>query len=385
MSVFDDIERDLTGGKPYLISQFEYLNRSSRVEAAKVRSVVDDLLSRYPRAAQEAIRHRLRSVDDVGHLGAFFELATHELLVRAGCRILQVEPPIAGTNRSPDFLVEDPAGGRFYLEATIATGRSRDDAAAQQRLDEAYRAIDSVDSPDFMLSVETTGMPTDPVSGRRLKAEIHRWLAGLPYEDVASACERQEDLPVFAFEEHGVAFTISPVPRRETRGERGGRVIAAFTLPPLQVQPQAAIANAVAGKAGRYGTLDLPYVVAVNAMAEFARDESAVDALFGTPGFVTRVTENGYEEREVRNFDGAWHGRGGPINTRISAVISTERLTPWSLGQRRARIVRNPWAARPLPNTDFGIDSHDMRDDWLHVLRARSFHEIFELPEGWPE
>jgi hypothetical protein len=33
---------------PYLSSRFDYLNRSSRPEAAKVRAVVEDFFSRYP-------------------------------------------------------------------------------------------------------------------------------------------------------------------------------------------------------------------------------------------------------------------------------------------------------------------------------------------------
>jgi hypothetical protein len=348
MPVFDDVERSLTGGAPYLISQFDYLNRSSRAEAANVRTVVDDLLTRYPRTGQEQLRHRLRSVDDVGHLGAFFELATHELLVRAGCRVLEIEPQINGTDKSPDFLVEAPAGDRFYVEATIAMGRSRMDVAAG--LDEAHRAIDSIVSPDFMLSVETVGVPTTPISGKRLKAQLGQWLRGLNFDDVVAAWELQQGVPVFPFEENGVIFRISPVPRRESRGERGGRVIAAFTLPPLQAQPQAAIADAVSGKAARYGGLDLPYVVAVNALAEFAEEESAVDALFGTPGILFVETADGFEQRENRDFDGVWYAGSGPVNTRLSAVISTERLTPWTLGQRRARIIHNPWAARPLHN-----------------------------------
>jgi len=45
------------------------------------------------------------------------------------------------------------------------------------------------------------------------------------------------------------------------------------------------------------------------------------------------------EEPATRDGDGAWWGCGGPVNKRVSAVLSTEGLTAWSLGQRSARLI----------------------------------------------
>jgi hypothetical protein len=93
-SVFDVMERTLDAGRQHLISQFDYLNESSRAEAEKVRTVVDEFYSRCPSEHRTALRNRLRSIDDIAHHGAFFELALHELLIRAGCSIIAVEPPM---------------------------------------------------------------------------------------------------------------------------------------------------------------------------------------------------------------------------------------------------------------------------------------------------
>jgi hypothetical protein len=47
--VFDDIAvRTLEGGSDYVISAFDYLNESKRVEAERVRSLVEDFMSQYP-------------------------------------------------------------------------------------------------------------------------------------------------------------------------------------------------------------------------------------------------------------------------------------------------------------------------------------------------
>ena len=148
-----------------------------------------------------------------------------------------------------------------------------------------------------------------------------------------------------------MVLKISPIPRGNSRGETGRRVIGAYTMPPIHVEPHKAISSAVAFKAGRYGKPGLPYMIAVNAMDGHAREVNAIDGLFGTPIVTVRQTSEGPQSAETRAFDGAWFDRTGPINTRVSGVLSTERLTPWSLGQRHARLIFNPWAEDPCPTS----------------------------------
>lgn len=385
--VFDDGPRDLPGGADHLVSHFDYLNASDRVEAERVRSFIENLFECYPAASQEALRRRLHSIDNNSHLSAFFELALHDLLVRSGCRVLAVEPDLEDTPRSPDFLAETSAGERFYLEATLATGRSQADEGADRRLREALQAIDTVHSPDFFLDLHISGTPTAPVSGARLRRRLQRWLTSLDCEQVVGVWNGDGDsIPVFRYEQHNVRFRISPVPRQRSRGTiRRSRAIASRTLSPLSIQPQEPIRNSVVAKATRYGNLEAPYLVAVNAMSDYADSESAIDALFGTPGVSVRQTPDGFEERHTRDTDGAWRGPSGPVNTRVSAVISTERLTPWSLGQRRARLILNPWARNPLTSMPFSIDVVQVQNERLSNTPGQSLREVLELPEGWPE
>lgn len=387
MPVFDDGPWDLPGGADHIVSHFDYLNSSDRVEAARVRAAVEEMFSRYPAAAQDGLRHRLRSIDDNTHLGAFFELALHDIVLRAGCTVLAVEPDLEGTPRSPDFLVETPQGQRFYLEATLATGRSRSGEGAERRLREALQAIDSVQSPDFFLDLHISGTPTAPVSGSRLRRRLKRWLQGLDYEQVRRIWdENAGTIPIFTYEQNGVRFRISPVPRRLSRGSlRRSRAIGSRMLAPLSVQPQEPIRSAILGKATRYGQLDAPYIVAVNAMSDYADADGAIDAVFGTPAVFVRQTAEGFEDRPGRERDGVWLGAGGPTNTRVSAVFSTDRLHPWSLAQRRARLILNPWAARPLPRSPFQADVVDVHEERLRGTAGLSLQELFDLPEGWPE
>ena len=86
-----------------------------------------------------------------------------------------------------------------------------------------------------------------------------------------------------------------------------------------------------------------------------------------------------------RNRDGAWMGPGGPVHTRVSADLSTERLSPWDVGQRSMRLIHNPWAARPISDLPVGVEVRQVVDERLRVTPGQSLAEIFGLPPGWPE
>ena len=183
----DEVQHDYVGGADRLISQYDYLNRSNRPEAELIREVINNFYCRYPRKHRKRLRERIQTIDDINHLGACFELITHELLLRAGCRVLEIEPQIAGSRRTPDFLAETASGVRFYLEATLATGRTSQETAAKRRLDEAIHEIDRISSPDFFLSLTTRGEARAPISRRRLRHELRQWISGLVYDSIVSA------------------------------------------------------------------------------------------------------------------------------------------------------------------------------------------------------
>lgn len=380
ITAFDDIRREGQEPASHLIGQFDYLNASGRPEAVVVRGQVDTWLADYPDAHRPDLIRRLRSREDVSHRSALFELVLHALLLRQGFTIVEIEPQLPN-GRAPDFLVEAPDGRRFYLEATLASGMDNIAAGADRRMREALQAIDDVRSPDFFLQLHTRGTPNKPIATARLRRAVQRYVDDLNFDQaVMNAQAGQPPAPVWQHTEHGAHFIIQPVPKN-TR-QRDGRAIGGRTLPGGIISPEIAIKSAVEGKAGRYGDIDLPLVIAVNALEEFARVGDAIDALFGTLGVI--VSEDG-GTREVRNPDGAWRGPRGPVYTRASAVLIVERLSAWSVGQRAMSLILNPWARNPIVGLPLGVEVREVVDDRLETQLGQSLSEIFGLPEGWPE
>ena len=380
MAVFDDITPDLDGPRAPDETAFGYLSRSTRAEAAKVRSLIEDWVSRYPERDRPALVARLRSKIDDAHQSAFFELALHELLIVTGHTIVAIEPKLHHTPYSPDFLVQAPDGSRFYLEAVVATAKSAQAVAADKRLNMAIAAIERVESPVHFLYLHIEGKPTQPIRGRQLRGALAAWIADLPDSDDA------QNVPPFVYEAFGAKFTIEAPFRKNRRDRPDDRAIGGRSLEPYWGTPGDGIRESVAKKASRYGELDAPYVVAVNATGEHQSEEDALDAMLGSPCVIDRQFEDGrHETKESRNPDGVRWGKNGPRNTGLSAVLFTKQFSPWSVELRRALLIRSPWAARPLAAAPLQVDELNPVDGKFERTEGSALGAIFGLHGGWPK
>jgi hypothetical protein len=270
MKLFDDFVRSYESPAGYGEVDFEYLNRSANEPIRKIRDVLEDWFSRYPPAERSELRQRFRSHDEHNHTSSFFELWLHELLLRLGCSI-KVHPTLPGTAKRVDFFVESPQGNDFYLEAICVTGESEEQSKSQARLNTLYDSLNYLDSPDFFIHLDVSGAPRSPVPAAKIRSWLERKLLNLNPEQINRLFELRclDLLPRWQFEHEGLRLICYPTPKPpELRGIPGVRTLAATTFGGI-IDSEGPIRDAVIRKAKRYGVLDLPLVVAVNATDHF--------------------------------------------------------------------------------------------------------------------
>jgi hypothetical protein len=259
----------------------------------------------------------------------------------------------------------------------MATGRSKEETAAQLRLNQALTALDRTPSPAHFLDLTVHGVPTAPISINRMKRKLEKWIAGLPDGD------RAKEAAPFVYEEHGMSMSLFAFPRH-TR-ERAGRAIGVRHFPLGRVKVYDDIRAALEKKASRYGALDHPYVVAIHTPEFFPDEENVLIALLGTRCVVVRRLPNGTQKAdESRNPDGIWYGPSGPRKRGLSAVFVTRNVDPWNFASRNGCLIRNPWAHTALPPIDLGADELNPLDGKFHRVDGETFGSIFALPKDWP-
>ena len=142
------------------------------------------------------------------------------------------------------------------------------------------------------------------------------------------------------------------------------------------------LCDAIRSKATAYGSLDVPFLVAVNVATKFDADEiSVMEALFGRETFSTGPP--GFPDRQ-RQPDGAWFGPEGPRNTRNSAVLVVNRFGPWVLAGTTAEMYHNPFAAIPCSTGALPFRYAVAEGNKMVSRDGIPIRDLFELPESWP-
>ena len=170
-------QRARTDGRSQLRSEpyFKYLDRSAEPKAKQIRQQLETWFSEYPTAHRPELKTRL---SDDFH-SAFFELLLFILMRRWGCKV-EVHPDVPNTTKHPDFSVQAPNDESFYLEATVATSMTKEEAKAQKRVDKVYETLDKhLSSSGFWLAIHVGGAPRTAPPGKRLANCLGKWLASL--------------------------------------------------------------------------------------------------------------------------------------------------------------------------------------------------------------
>lgn len=350
LSVFDHVERPADDdGKLHAEADFAYLNRSGRFEMASARALVEQWFSRYPAEHQGRLRSRLRG-DDIALDSAFFELYLHELLLVLGLAPT-VEPPAGTKGKSPDFLVTGQYGSPFYLEACVVSAKSKDEISAERRANQVYDQIDKLISPDFFIGIEIREHPKAPPPGQAIRRFLAQQLAGASWEEVDAAMDRGglEAAPCWRYSDQSWTVDFFPIPKRaEERGKPDTRPLGLWFHDARNLSDVDDIRAAVVRKAGKYGDLGAPFVVAVNLLSGFADENVVLKSLLGRTRFTISRSDKGIAGGWDRTPDGVWTSARGPRYTRLSGVLVVHHARPWSVRSSELWYCPNPWAAHPL-------------------------------------
>jgi hypothetical protein len=348
-SIFDDIERVNVDARKRSESQFECLNRSADPNVAWMRQTLENWYAMYPGAGRPEIRTRSRFGGDRGFDSAFHELLLNALMCSIGCTC-EVHPDLANGGKHPDFLVSDPSGPDFFLEARIVKPLSEAQAGEQRREGDLLDRVDQIGSSKYALQVSVLRAASAPGSPKKLHRAVQEWMALLDFDAVAKWWKSDDDggdEPRFVYEEpSGWAIEFVALPRvgqaQENASKRGiaieiGEAAEIDTFTPLK--------NALIEKAKHYGNLDRPYIIAVNAMDTFMNEDSFEEVLFGRKAANLVRTPEGLTARCGRQADGLWFPSAPEWALRVSGVLFTRKLSAGCrLPDSQARLYLNPWA-----------------------------------------
>jgi hypothetical protein len=384
--IFSSLPRDDDAPKRERETSFEFLDRSSRPEIARVRDFVGDALAHYPLNEVDELAARIRSRDERAFRSATFELLLHEGLRRLGYS-LQPHPTMPnGAPARPDFLVTDHGGNSFYLEAVLASSRDGTNQAAEAIKATALDALSQAPHYNFRVTVDSEGDPTTQPRSRELIRQVHEWLSALNPDDlsVLIADRGFEAAPQLSWQHEAWTLTFQPIPIRPDRRGTARTLLGTYGAEMRRIDDWTPLRNAVKTKGRKYGDLDRPLLVAVNADSFNLDPIDEMQALFGQEEYVVYVGRPDIGDRLRRIPNGAWAGPHGPQARRVSGAWFFNDLTIYTAGSRRSTLYVNPWAHLELPPPMLRFPHARLVDDRIVQSGELTFREVFGLYEGWP-
>jgi hypothetical protein len=254
-----------------------------------------------------------------------------------------------------------------------------------------YDALDKlVKSPNFFLWLSIKGSPNTSPPTKRLADFLNRQLGSLDPDKIAEQHDLfgMDSLPQWQFEHDGWKIKIRPTPKKpEARGKPNVRPIGMRSSGFRMLDHRTSIRNSIIDKASKYGKLELPYVIAVNA-TDPVDSTDIMEALFGKEQFSFFISDERKEIPEpkmTRKPDGAWNGTKGPKYTRVSAILMVTQLATWNIPRSNICLYHNPWAQKKYSSVLVRLPQAIPENGKMRWLGGETPDKIFELASSWPE
>lgn len=372
-------------------SPFEYLKRSASLRAERTRNLIEAWLASYPEAEREELIERFKSKREARFNSAFFELYLHELLRRNNCDV-SIHPEVSGNRlKRPDFKVTEPSGRTYILEAVAPTFVADNQEGSETNFNRLIEAIDErIDLPGWYLSVSPEGRLRRTPSIGRTVAKIQSWIDSVIPQLEAADFDPDWGLAAdsITIDEGGgwkLHVAIFPDLRQgETLSKE--RTIGIREYGFERVDSVAAIQSTVKEKIGRYGKLNLPYVIAVNFLhlavdhldieaALLGGEEALMDYERGDSGFSFRTVE--VRRKHDGLFSRADH------NTGASAVLAFPCLIPSRSAVATPSLWHNPHARYPYNGIFERFPQMLLRGEAVERLPGESAAQVMGLEHDW--
>ena len=290
MRLFTEFERTHDGPADPGESFHAYINRSARSEAAQARDLCNLWFADYANDASKNELNRFvknfRSKDYNQHYSAWFELLTHQILVRLGFSVT-VHPDLPGTDKHPDFEALSN-GSRVLVEATVVAPE-KDVFAPSNYERDAQEKFTQLEIPNFTISIDrVSGTLKRHLKTKKIKRQFGRLVAGYDPDEVQRRFEQYGygGFPTeqIRFGDWQVWVRLFPLPA----GERAPKKARVASWPQAEMH-DSSVPNTkrkIRKKRQYYGRTDDPLILAVNVhnRGGFNPEIDGHDVLFGKDG-----------------------------------------------------------------------------------------------------
>lgn len=375
--LFEEQWYGIEGPQEHNHDSYIYYAGSLRPEIIDARKQMEEWFALYPDAEKNDLRNNFKNDFDAG----FFELFLYTLFYKMGYKIT-IHPEVPDSTKKPDFLVSG-FGEEFYLEAKVSYYESKDERSKEKMLGSLYSILNKAVITDFYIYLRNINLKTgqQPRSNKIRKA-IEDTINSYGVDELLENMNNGKitNPPIHVYEDDDIYIEYGPIPRSvEARGKAGHRAIGIYGGDAKILENAESLRGGLKVKAGRYGSLDKPFLIAINAIDMMSLDKNDVmDCLMGTTCVVPELVKNSEQIQEYREHDGFFTGRNDQgQNTRVSAAFIT-KINHGNWRDSEYWIIENEKANNYIGLRKSDLITRFIEDGTIYRTKGKSFGEIIE-------
>jgi hypothetical protein len=378
--IFEAKTRHDHSPQKYTEDSFSFCDRSAWQAIENVRHLLNDWASAYPEVEAGELISRFRTEFDA----VFFELFIYTFFSRLNFE-LHPHPIMSHTTKRCDFKATD-INGDFFLECITTNGLSYEEEGRKNTEHLFYDFINEMNCPGFYLKlVEVNFKGAGYPAFKKIRQYLEQEINAIDPDTIPIALIREfKNLPALIHDDPKFRLTLQLVPKPLEAREKKTRAIGVFTTKFHNGGFGHVLADAIKRKAGKYGRIPAPFMIAINALTELPIDDYDIeDALFG--GLMTNRVPLILKGEYVipATVESSFFAFGKPVHTRVSAVLVT-RVNPTNLAHAKYWIYYHPMAAKELDLDRLNLASYRINSNGIHIMEGRSIKEVLDVPYDWP-
>lgn len=378
-NLFEDKVRVDLDPSHYNENTFDYYDRSARKDVSNVRQKLNDWFSRYPVSEQKELKSRFKKTFS----SVYFELFIHELFRCQGFEIL-IHPEIPNSSKRPDFLLKKN-GLEFYVEAKEAKDKGALEALGN-RNNQVYDSLNKIKSPNFFLSIDElvlkkANQPSTRKAIEKIETESAKWDPDFLTDQLTKF--GLESMVRIVYEDANLKLVVSLIPKgRAARTLDGGRAIGMYPSETTWGGFEESIKKSFAKKYKRYGELNKPYIICINAIGMKGNGDIDVEnALWGSSAWAASNNQDGRRERQL---DGIFHDKKNPRCTNVSGVLVT-KVMEFNIHMAPHWFAKHPYSKNEVDFRFFDLTHAFVSDGKIKKETKKSIGDILQVESTWLE
>jgi hypothetical protein len=360
---------------------FDYYDRSARKDVSNVRQLLNEWFLGYPVSEQGELKSRFKKTFS----SAFYELFIYHLFRHQGFEI-EIHPEIPNSNKRPDFLLKK-GSVEFYLEAKEARDKSDNEEALEKRINQVYDSLNKIKSPNFFLKIDelilkSTKQPSTKKAIEKIETEIANFDPDVLTEKLTKfGLEKSAKIE---YESDDLKLVVSLIPKIESaRNLDTARPIGMYPIETFWGGSEDSIKDSFTKKSKRYGLLDKPYFICINAIGIKGEGDFDVEsALWGSLAYTWSTDPNNRNERMERQRDGIFLDKTGPRCKNVSGVLVT-KVMEFNLHAARHWFALHPFTDVPFDFSVFDLTHNFVSAGQVKTETKQTIGEILKITSTW--